>query len=91
MSNIVLAKESYQNDYNKDCESRNDSSSELDDIIATKHGSSSDNVTGQLQLGLTLTALNEMVGKIIEVTWYWIPSNHNSTRNPYTIIGKNTF
>ena len=68
VSNIVLAKESYQNDYNKDCESRNDSSSELDDIIATKHGSSSDNATGQLQLGLTLTALNEMVGKIIEVT-----------------------
>ena len=35
-------------------------------IIATMHGISSDNVMVQVQLGLTVTALIEMEGDIIE-------------------------
>ena len=50
MSNIVLARESSQNDYIKDCESRDDIGGELDKTTATMHGIASDNVTGQVQL-----------------------------------------
>ena len=45
-----------QNNYNKDCESKDDISGELDEIIATMHGIFSDNVMGQVQLGPILTA-----------------------------------
>ena len=48
VSNITLAKESPQSNCNEDGESRDDISSELDEIIATMHDISSDNVTGRV-------------------------------------------
>ena len=62
VSNIGVTRESSQNNYNKDCESRDDIGGELDEIIATMHGISSDNVMGQVQLGPILTALIEAEG-----------------------------
>ena len=62
VSNITLAKESPQSNCNEDGESRDDISSELDEIIATMHGISSDNVTGTVQLGPTLTAMIDRGG-----------------------------
>ena len=38
VSNIGVTRESSQNNYNKDCESRDDIGGELDEIIATMHG-----------------------------------------------------
>ena len=66
VSNIGVTRESSQNNYNKDCESRDDIGGELDEIIATMHGISSDNVMGQVQLGPILTALIEVEGETIE-------------------------
>ena len=43
-----------------------DISSELDEIIAKMHGISSDNVTGQVQMGPTLTAMIEVEGKLLK-------------------------
>ena len=53
VSNMTLAKESPRSNYNEDGESRDDISSELDEIIATMHGITPDNVTGRVQLGPT--------------------------------------
>ena len=60
VSNIVVTRKSSQNNYNKDCESRDDICGELDKIIPTVHGISSDNVTGQVQLGPIVIALMEV-------------------------------
>ena len=48
VSNITLAKEFPQSNYNEDGESRDDISSELDEIIAIMHGITSDNVTDRV-------------------------------------------
>ena len=66
VSNITLAKESPRSNCNEDGELRDDISSELDEIIATMHGISSDDVTGRVQLGPTLTAMIEVEGGVIE-------------------------
>ena len=78
VSNIGVTRESSQNNYNKDCESRDDIGGELDEIIATMHGISSDNVMGQVQLGPILTALIEVEGETIEALL--------DTGSPVTII-----
>ena len=78
MSNITLAKESPRSNYNEDGESRDDISSELDEIIATMHGITPDNVTGRVQLGPTLTAMIEVEGEVIEALL--------DTGSPVTII-----
>ena len=78
VSNITLAKESPWNNYNEDGESRDDISSELDEIIATMHGITPDNVTGRVQLGPTLTAMIEVEGEVIEALL--------DTGSPVTII-----
>lgn len=78
MSNIGVTRESSQNNYNKDCESRDGIGGELDEIIATMHGISSDNVMGQVQLGPILTALIEVEGETIEALL--------DTGSPVTII-----
>ena len=78
MSNITLAKESPQSNYNEHGESRDDISSELDEIIATMHGITSDNVTGRVKLGPTLTAMIEVEGEVIEALL--------DTGSPATII-----
>ena len=44
VSTIGVTRESSQNNYNKDCESRDDIGGELDEIIAIMHDISSDNV-----------------------------------------------
>ena len=78
VSNITLAKKSPQSNYNEDGESRDDISSELDEIIATMHGITPDNVTGRVQLGPTLTAMKEVEGEVIEALL--------DTGSPVTII-----
>ena len=78
VSNIGVTREFSQNNYNKDCESRDDIGGELDEIIATMHGISSDNVMGQVQLGPILTALIEVEGETIEALL--------DTGSPVTII-----
>ena len=78
VSNIGVIRESSQNNYNKDCESRDDIGGELDEIIATMHGISSDNVMGQVQLGPILTALIEVEGETTEALL--------DTGSPVTII-----
>ena len=62
VSNITLAKEFPRSNCNEDGKSKDDISSELDEIIATMHGITSDNVTGRVQLGPTLTAMIEIWG-----------------------------
>ena len=74
----MLTRESSQNNYNKDCESRDEIGGELDEIIAKMHGISSDNVMGQVQLGLILTALIEVEEETIETLL--------DTASPVTII-----
>ena len=83
VSNITLAKESPRSNYNEDGESRDDISSELDEIIATMHGITPDNVTGRVQLGPTLTAMIEVEGEVIEALL--------DTGSPVTIIQLETF
>ena len=78
VSNITLAKESPRSNCNEDGESRDDISSVIDEIIATMHGISSDNVTGRVQLGPTLTAMIEVEGEVIEALL--------DTGSPVTII-----
>ena len=78
VSNIMLAKEFPWSNCNEDGESRDDISSELDEIIATMHGISSDNVIGWVQLGPTLTAMIEAEGEVIEALL--------DTGSPVTII-----
>ena len=78
VSNVGVTRESSQNNYNKDCESRDDIGGELDEIIATMHGISSDNVMGQVHLGPILTALIEVEGETIEALL--------DTGSPVTII-----
>ena len=66
VSNIMLAKESPWSNCNEDGKSRDDISGELDEIIVTMHGISSDNITDRVQLGPTLTAMIEVEGEVIE-------------------------
>ena len=78
VSNIMLAKEFPQSNCNEDGESRDDISSQLDEIIATMHGITSDYVIGRVQLGPTLTAMIEVEGEVIEALL--------DTGSPVTII-----
>ena len=78
VSNIKLAKEFPWSNCNEDGASRNDVSSELDEIIATMHGISSDNVTCRVQFGPTLSAMIEVEGEAIEAIL--------DTGSPVTII-----
>ena len=78
VSNIRLVKEFPQSNCNEDGESRDDISSQLDEIIVTMHSITSDNVTGRVQLSPTLTAMIEVEGEVIEVLL--------DTESPVTII-----
>ena len=78
MLNILLGKKSSLTEHNKYCESKDDIISELDKIIVTMHGISSDAIL------TTLIEVEEEVIKALFDSNQW----HNLTRNPLTIIGK---